>query len=275
MQMIVYLSHLICAVLFFSMFPNNTFLLGIFYLLCLIPIVHTNTVYYITERKHPPWNIIMKYLIHVSIYENYVQKINLLFMWVVIYMWNDIIFLVEHAEKRLMKIDDILCDNNQRIAHLYYDLYNDDTINRFHHNLFNTNRLYLFDRTEYSRPVTLGVSNYRKMLKENKKPRELKKHEKKWHHAAHGKNIFISDRNFVIFIPALCILTLSGYIDFTGELRMYLSFVIFFLEVIGKLLLSKKTFYIVSNLTLTIIVFFSSQYISIYFIDNVQNEQAM
>ena len=113
------------------------------------------------------------------------------------------------------------------------------------------------------------------MLKENKKPRELKKHEKKWHHAAHGKNIFISDRNFVIFIPALCILTLSGYIDFTGELRMYLSFVIFFLEVIGKLLLSKKTFYIVSNLTLTIIVFFSSQYISIYFIDNVQNEQAM
>lgn len=273
--MIVYLSHLICAVLFFSLFPNNTFLLGFFYMISLIPIIHVNTIYYITERKHPPWNFIIKYLIHVSIYENYVQKINLFFMWIILYMWNDIIFLIEHAENRLMKIDDILYDNNQRIAHLYYNLYTDDTINRFHHNLFNTNRLYLFDRTDYSRPVSLGVYNYRKMIKDNKNPIKLEPHEKEWYYAAQGKNIFISDRKFVIFIPTIAILILSGYVDFTGGFRMYLSFIIFFSEIIGKLILSKKNFYIFSNLLLSIIVFFSSQYISIYFIDNVENEQSV
>lgn len=273
MQMIIYLTHLICGVIFFSLFPNNTFLLGFFFILSLIPKIHLNTVYYITERKHPPWNIVIKYLIHVCIYENYVQKINLLFMWFILYLWNDILFLTEHAEKRLMKIDDILYDNNQRIAHLYYDLYTDDTVNRFHFNLFNTNRLYLFDRTDYSRPTSLAISNYRKMLRENTKPRKLKDNEKKWYYSAQGKNIFISDRKFVTLFPAFIILVLTGYIDFSGGFRMYLTFLIFSYEVIAKLLLSKQQFYVSSNFLLTFLVFFSSQYIRIYFIENIQNEQ--
>ena len=267
-----YLTHLICAILFFSMFPNNTSLLGWLYIIPFIPIVHLNTIYYITERKQPPWNICLKYLIHVSIYENYIQKINLLFLWIIIYLWNDIIFLVEHAEKRLIKIDDILCDHDSRISHLYYNLYGEDTINRFHANLFNTNRLYLFDRTEQSRKTSLGISNYRKIINENKQPRKMKPHEKILYHAAQGKNIFISDRNFIIFVPALIILLLCGYIDFTGEVRMYISFCIFLFEVLGKLFLSKKVFYVSSNLFLSAIVFLSSKFITIYFIDNIQNE---
>ena len=269
--MIVYLTHLICAVLFFSMFPNNTFLLGIPYICFLIPKIHLNTIYYITERKQPPWNICLKYLIHVSIFDNYVQKINLLFMWVIIYLWNDIIFLIHHAEKRLIKIDDILCDNDKRISHLYYNLYGEDTINRFHANLFDTNRLYLFDRTDQSKTTSLGISNYRKLIKENKTPRKMKEHEKKWYCAAQGKNIFISDRKFIIFIPALIILALSGYIDFTGKSRMYLTFCVFLFEVFGTLTLEKKIFYVTSNILLSCMIFFSSYFMTIYFIDNVQN----
>ena len=42
-----------------------------------------------------------------------------------------------------------------------------------------------------------------------------------------GKNIFISDRKFVTLLPAFIILVLTGYIDFSGGFRMYLTFLIF------------------------------------------------
>lgn len=198
------------------------------------------------------------------------QKINLFFLWIIIYLWNDIIFLIQHAEAKLMKIDDILYTNEKRIAHLYYNTYSDDSVNRFHKNLFNTNRLYLFDRTEYSKPTSLAIKNYREMLKEKKSPKTLNSVEKKWYEAAKGNNIFISDRNFVMYVPAVLIFILGGYIDFDGSLKMYLTFTIILIE-ISRIFFNKKMFYIFSNIFVSILVFASSKYVSIYFIDNIKN----
>lgn len=271
--MLVYLIHILCGALFLCMFPNNTFLIGLVYLLHLLPCIHVNTVFYITERKYPPWNIFFKYVIHVCIYELYIQKINLFFIWTIIYLWNDIWFLIEHAEKKLIKIDDILYENQQRISHFYHNLYEDDTVNRFHENLFDTHRLYLFDRTEKSKEISLAVQNYRKILKDGKNPRSPV--EKKILNAAKGYNLFVRDRLSILYLPAVLILLLSGYVDYTGDEKMYITFSILFAEVFGKIMLSRKYFYLFSNLYLTLIIFFSSNFISINLIEELKNESSV
>lgn len=269
--MIIYLTHIICAVLLCITFPNNVCILATIYCLFLIPVVHQNIIFDIVEKKHPPINILLKYMLHMSIYENYAKRINLSFIWVMIYLWNEIMYLVDHGEKRLCKIDNILDENDKRIAHLYYDLYEDDTVNRFHQNLFDTNKLYLFDRTDSSKRISLGIKNYRRMIKDNKKPTLGYDYEKKYYNAALGRNIFIYNRNFILYFPCFLIFLCVGYVDFHEKITTMITFSIFFYELCGKSLLSRKYFYISSNIFIVGLLSVASMYIPINVINPVIN----
>ena len=270
--MIIYLTHIICAVLLSITFPNNVSILAVLYIIFLIPTVHRDIIFNIVEKKHPPINILLKYMLHMSIYENYAKRINLFFIWVMIYLWNEILYLVYHGEKRLCKIDNLLMENDKRIAHLYHDLYDDDTVNRFHDNLFDTSKLYLFDRTDSSKQITLGIQNYRRMIKDNKKPSLEYDYEKKYYNAALGRSIFVYNRSFILYFPCFLIFLCVGYVDFHEKITTIITFCIVFYELIFRSLLSRKHFYISSNIFIVGVLYVASMYIPINLIHPLIND---
>ena len=263
--MIIYILHFICAVCYILQFPSNIFLLCMCYFMFIIPPLHRKIIYYLTEFKIPPWFILLKCIIHMALFNAYVQKINIMFLWMLIYVWNDLYYIINHAEKRLIKIDDLLYENDQRISHLYLNTYIDDVENRFHKHLFDTNRLYMFDKTDQSKKKALAVHNYRKLMKDSYPNEPIKS----ILIAAQGKNIFISNR-YVIYIPALFIIILSGFISF--ELN-YLSLInqIIILSELCLVILNTKHFYILSNVVFLTCVFVANQIEFVYLIQPINS----
>ena len=170
------------------------------------------------------------------------KKVFITCIWALIYMWHNVFYLIHHAEKRLGKIDSIIEYN--RIAHLHYNLYPIDMTNRFHKNQFETNRLYMFNDIEEARKTSLGVNNYRKMIRENKQPRSMTVEEQRMFKAAKNELIFISNRNYFLYLPALIIFSLIGYVDFSRPT----NFILFLLEIFSRLFLNKFQNYVVTNL---------------------------
>lgn len=261
--MIIYLLHLILGALYISLFPSNIFLIGIIYFVYLIPPLHRTVVYYLMEFKIPPWTILLKCIVHISLFHNFHQKVNIMFLWMIVYVWNDLIFVLRHAEKRLSKIDELLYSHNMRIAHLYINTYSEDTINRFHTHLFDTNRLYWFDKTDVSRKVSLGIHNYRKLLIDSTPtdadPILLK--------GAKGHSIFLRNRMF-IYMPALFILIYAGFIDFRWHYLTVINMIIVYFEW-TQLVLDTKNFYIYSNILLFFCVCFANYQESVYLIQPI------
>ena len=261
--MIIYLLHLIIGILYISLFPSNIFLIGILYFVFLIPPLHRTIVYYIVEFKLPPWFIVLKCIVHVSLFDNYHQKINIMFLWMIVYTWNDLLFVVRHAENRISKINDLLYNHDMRIAHLYINTYTEDKVNRFHNHLFDTNSLYWFDKTSQSNKVSLGIQNYRKILVDSSPihtdPTLLK--------AAKGHSIFLRNKVF-IYMPAVFIFMYAGFIDFRWHYLTVLNMIIVYFECM-QLLLTTKQFYIYSNIVLFVCVFLANYQRSVYLIQPI------
>lgn len=254
--MIIYILHILCATIYLVQFPQNICLLSIFYITMCIPPVHRKTIYYLTEFKIPPWFIFFKFLVHVSLFINYIQKLHITMLWMLIYLWNDLYFVICHAEKRLTKIDELMYGNDKRIAHLYLNMYNDDIKNRFHKHLFDTNRLYMFEKTDDSEKLSLAIHACRKHAPEDPDKNTLK--------AATGESIFISNRS-IIYVPALFIFMISGFISFEYS---YLSIInqLLIMSELCLLTLKLKHFYILSNCLIFFCVCFANLNDPVYII---------
>ena len=261
--MLIYILHFLLGVAYILQFPSNIFLVGIVYFVHLIPPLHRRTIYYITEFKIPPWSIALKCMIHISLFENFHQKINIMMLWMLIYCWNDLYFVVCHAEKRLAKIDDLLQDHTMRLAHLYHDTYADDTKNRFHKHLFDTNRLYWFDKTDESNRISLGIHNYRKIMRPINPKAMLVK-------AASGKSIFLSNRH-LIHVPALFLFVFFGFIDFRFHYLTFLNAFIVFSELF-RIVVSTKHLYILGHIVLASSVLVANHFGNVYLIEPINTD---
>lgn len=246
--MLILAIHVLLAVFYLFQFPSNIFLIGIFYLSFLIPPLHKNIVYYILEFKIPPWSFALKCLIHTCLYHDMVKKVHVVVWWMLVYLWSDLWYVVHHAEARLSKINDLLYNYPSRIAHLFYNIYDDDTVNRFHKHLFDTNRLYMFDKTPESDSISLEIMNYRKM--NSFIPNKLSK-------AAQGKTIFIRDRS-MLYLPALFLFVYTGFVDFNFHYKAAITWCIFFAESM-RLVLSTPYLYVLTNLVVAFGVLLAMQ----------------
>jgi len=261
--MFIYLFHLILGIFYLSMFPSNIFLIGFIYFVFLIPALHRSIIYYLLEFKIPPWTIVMKCFVHMSLFSNFHQKVNIMFIWMLIYVWNDLLYVVRHAEKRLSKIDSLLYEHNMRISHLYIDTYSDDITNRFHTHLFDTNRMYWFDKTEESNKTSLGIHNYRNIVEPTQPDNTML-------NAAKGYTIFIRNR-YIICLPALFVFVYSGFIDFRWNYLTLLNMLILCTELL-VLVLNTRQFYITSNILLVLCIFLANQVETVYLIQPINTE---
>lgn len=212
----------------------------------LIPNVHSFLMFHLIEKYIPPWVFLFKCIVHCSMYRDHTKQVFICCIWSLIYLWHNIYYLIHHAEKRLGKIDSIIEYN--RIAHLHYNLYPVDMTNRFHKNQFETNRLYMFNDIEEARKTSLGLQNYRKMISENKKPRSMTKEEERMYKAAKNELIFILNRRYFLYIPALIVFCLIGYVDFNANSQTWSNFIIFSVEIFSRLFFTNFQNYVFTNL---------------------------
>ncbi len=258
--MFIYFLHILCTIAYLSQFPSNIFIASLFYAFNSIPPIHRKTIYYLTEFKIPPWFLLFKCFLHMSLFASYTQKILILSVWMIIYVCNDLYFVVHHAEKRLMKIDELLYENKKRIAHLYLNTYQDDVENRFHRHLFETNRLYLLDTTPSSERTSLAIHNYRQIIKGGLPKNPIDSIMR----AARGKTIFLSNK-FLMYLPGLFVFILSGFISFE---KNYLTLIneIILLSELCVFLLEIKYFYILSNVVFLVCLLFADSQKTVYLI---------
>lgn len=238
--MLLYVVHLVCIALYFT----RPYYLALFYSVLLVPWMHNFLLFHLIEKYVPPWVYLFKCTVHCLVYPDMTKRLLIVCVWFIIYLWHNIYYLIHHAEKRLGKIDSIIEHN--RVAHLHYRVYPVDMTNRFHTNLFETNRLYMFNDLEEARRTKTGISNYRKMLQENKMPRSLTVEEKRMYKAAHNELIFILNRRYFLYLPPLVIFSLIGFID----TNVPTNFIVLGVEILARLCLSTYHGYILTNLTL-------------------------
>ncbi len=152
---------------------------------------------------------------------------------------KDILFLITHAEKRFAKIETLLFEQKvgYRIAHLHHNLFGEDTCNRFHQHLFDTNRLYLMPSNTKSDEEQLKIYNYRKIRKEKKEPRKFKNNDEKYYIAASNKNTFISNRYIYTLTPILIMawLNYTVIIVQTDLLFLYIHFLLLVTDALSLL----------------------------------------
>jgi hypothetical protein len=148
-------------------------------------------------------------------------------------LWKEIIFLVNHAETRLAKIDTELFNNKMhRIAHLHLNTYEEDIDNRFHKNLFHTNRLYILPHTVKSEKDTNAIYNYRALRRENKVPKKMTPWEKTMWYGSSNHFIFIGNRWLFTIFPMVYVCFLVSVIDRTHTSRGITNALIFVVELL-------------------------------------------
>ena len=236
--MFLYLIHVLCGALFF----HTPYVFTGYYVILLIPYIYTDLMFHLIEKYIPLWVFIFKCIAHCYVYKDMTKRVFITCIWALIYMWHNVYYLVHHAESRLGKIDSLIEYN--RIAHLHYNLYPVDMTNRFHKNQFETNRLYMFNDIEEARKTSLGLKNYRKMIREHKQPRSMTPEEQRMFKAAKNELIFILNRKYFLYFPALIIFSLTGYVDYYQPI----NFILFLIEIFSRLFLNNFQNYVVTNL---------------------------
>lgn len=219
----------------------------------LIPKIHQIYVYNLVERMIPKWSYLLRATFHYCLYrENITHAFPAVLTILIIVMWKDIIFIINHGESRLAKIEKLLYDDgyDKRIVHLHKHVYNGDMITRFHDHCFDTNRLYLDVISPTAAETMLAIDNYRKIIKDGNKPREFKDNDEVYYKAAFNQNIFISQRWSFIALPIVVIGWTLAMTDTTGETKMYINHGIVLIDLLTTSLSVKMNDIVIDSLYL-------------------------
>jgi len=167
---------------------------------------HVIYEYFIKEKGYPRWKQLWQLLFHVSINPDSV------FVLFYLFLAKEIPFLIRFAEARLAKIEDSLEEKapGYRIAHLHLNVFQEDMDNRFHASCFDTNRLYLLETNNISRETQLGISNYRDIRKNKRKPRTMTEADKIMYKASSNETLFLMYRNYFMYYPVVILIGLLG-----------------------------------------------------------------
>ena len=232
--------------LFYSVYPFLTLYYGVLS----IPKIHIIHEYNTVEHTVPKWTYVMRAYYHIVLLEPIpFAGILTIFVLIIIMMWKDTRFLVNHAEERLKRIDEGLYGSEYtkkyRIAHLHLDTFDDDTAVRNHTHLFNTNKIVIVQHSLQSEESQNGIRNYVEYKRQRKKkPQNLSEWEEKLWRASDYKHIFIQNRDMYTFVPLIYILC-GTFISFTfleeSKLRLiiHLNTVLMLGYVISTLLMTK------------------------------------
>ena len=193
---------------FFYFFP----VMMLYYMCLLHP--HLNLVYRYTiaEKHFVRWAQVWQLFFHIilCISEGCLQ--SQVFCLLYYFLFKELYFLVHFSEKRLAKIEESMEEKipGYRIAHLHLEVFSEDIDNRFHKSCFDTNRLYVLESTVMSRATQLGISNYREIRRNNKKPRIMSAEENVLYMASSNQTMLVLNREqFVLYpIGILCIMLL-------------------------------------------------------------------
>lgn len=200
-----------------------------YYSMMIIPSIHKIYVYNILERTIPKWSYVIRYAFHYFLFQHDILRAFPATVTItLICLWKDIIFLINHAEKRLAKIEKIMYEDgdltNKRICHLHLDVFRDDINNRFHKHCFDTNRLYLDSAcTPYTTDMACSINNYRIIRKDNNTPKEFTGDDETAWRASSNKHIFISGRYEFYCLPLIMIVYLMAMTTGGNVYLVYMS----------------------------------------------------
>ena len=209
-------------------------LFTLYYVLLMIPKIHHIYIYNLVERMIPKWTYFIRAVFHYTLfYPELTKSFPSVISIVLIMIWKDIIFLINHAERRITKIETSLYEEElgYRIAHLHLNLFTDDTCNRFHKHCFDTNRIHLIENTHASNESLLSIHNYRKLRREKKIPRQFTGDDKIHYEASNNKTIFISQRWSFLCTPLLTIIWMFAMTDLSGSFVMYINHLLILFDI--------------------------------------------
>jgi len=227
-----------CA--YYTSFVLFTFL---YYAALLHSKVHTKYVFLLSERTTPWWTYVHKIAFHILLYLNKSTSIaTATATWGFIILWKEIRFLVNHAEKRIGKIDYELYKEQKgiRIAHLRKNILQEDMENRFHLNLHDTNRLYILPFTAETERDYCAIHNFKEERRESKSPKLYDAWEKRMWTASADETVFIANRTDTMFYPLVPVFI---FIIWTFEInspQAYTNTGLFILEILTTLLGSPR-----------------------------------
>lgn len=236
----LYQIHNFEARLIFTVFP----LLSLYYGALSIPKLHRLYEYNTKEQTIPKFTYLWRAYYHIVMlnkmpYETLVS----LFILVIICMWKDIIFLVDHGEQRLKAIDTAIYRNEMsrelRITNFHLNTFPEDFNNRKHNQMFHTNDLSVVRHTYESEDLQNGIKNYEEFRLKNIFPpkRKTKSEERMWQASAY-KNVFVEHRDLFIYLPMVFVLLglLALFILFDQTYLLHLSTILFTGDVISTAL---------------------------------------
>lgn len=205
-----------------------------YYLLLLHPHIHQLYIYNIVERTIPKTSYFVRAAFHYCLYIDSIQSaFASVVALIVICILKDISFLINHAEQRLAKIEQIIYESghNKRIVHLHCNVYSDDQLTRFHKHCFDTNRIYLDDISTTAEETSLAINNYRQVRKEKRAPRKFNsEYDRQYWLASSNKYMFISNRNTFYLLPLFTIIWCIIMADFTFDNRMIINNSLFVID---------------------------------------------
>jgi hypothetical protein len=224
--------------LFIIVFPV---FMSVYYCVCACTAIHITYVFHITERNVPPWTYIYKGIFCMLLYEDDHKSASTVFMiWAVLYLWETMRFIVRHAEKRIGKIDNALYmyEGNIRIAHLRGHHIHEDTSNRFHQNLFDTNRLYVLPFTRETERDYCAIHNYKVEREEKRNPPLRSEWERDMWKSSSDHLVFVRHRWYFTVFPIVFILV--GLVSLMGSrtLAFYTTTWLCFVEILCSFLFS-------------------------------------
>jgi hypothetical protein len=200
--------------------------LAAYHLIMIIPQVYQIHVYNLKERTIPGWSYIYRFTFHYLLYDE--EKTRAFPSVLCIYLiaiLKDIVFLIQHAEKRIAKIDEILYEDkyDKRIVHLHNNVIVEDSNNRFHQHCFDTNKLYLEAMTPSTERQVLAIDNYRDIRKKQNSPKDFQDDDETYYRASSNKYIFISQRYTFFIMPIALIVWCACMADTRGTTPMYIN----------------------------------------------------
>jgi len=208
--------------------------------------VHSRYVFNLTESTIPLWTYSYKILFHALLFHNHAYKIILTTLtWFIFILWKQIRFIVIHAENRLAKIDAELYASEKgiRIAHLRHRVISEDQQNRFHSNLFKTNRLYMLPFTKDTEKDYCALHNYRVERIDGNSPTLNNDWERRMWDASKNNTTFldntncVADRTYYTTFPIIYILVAIIATDTSYTPEAFVNSVLFLFQIINTFFL--------------------------------------
>lgn len=225
----------------------------------ILPKVHFYYVFNLAERTNPLWTYTYKIAFHALIfYKEPTKPILTILTWTIVILWKELRFLVRHAEKRLGKIDTELynAEKGIRIAHIRPNTIDEDNKNRFHLNLYHTNRLYMLPFTNETEKDYCAIHNYKIERRDGMIPKLYNEWEKRMWRASDDKSIFVLHRSYYTLFPLLYVFFAIFLTSIDSNAPyVYTNLGLFTIEILTTLLTSVKyndfivdvTYYVVST----------------------------